>query len=182
MTATMTADLELLRTRVAASVARQMPGHLERLGWPAGRLAAWQRDRLRTLLARAIEHSPFHAARLRGIDPGRFELADLPRLPVMTEAEMMEGFDALATDRRLTLQVVERHLARSVTEPSLLFGAYVGLVSGGSSGRRGLSALAAAVERNLRQAGVARPQVGIRRVAALARDPLTGKARRFIPW
>ena len=28
----------------------------------------------------------------------------------------------------------------------------------------------------------ARPQVGIRRVAALDRDPLTGKARRFIPW
>ena len=41
--------------------------------------------------------------------------------------------------------------------------------------------LAAAVERSLRQAGVARPQVGIRRVRALDRDPMTGKARRFIP-
>jgi phenylacetate-CoA ligase len=138
MTTTMTTDLELLRIRVTGAVGRQMPGHLERLGWPAGRLAAWQRDRLRTLLARAIECSPFHAARLRGIDPSRFELADLPRLPVMTKAEMMESFDAVATDRRLTWEAVERHLARSVTEPSLLFGGYVGLVSGGNSGLRGL--------------------------------------------
>jgi phenylacetate-CoA ligase len=41
--------------------------------------------------------------------------------------------------------------------------------------------LAAAVEQSLRQAGVTRPQVGIRRVEALDRDPMTGKARRFIP-
>jgi phenylacetate-CoA ligase len=134
----MSTDLDLLRTRISAAIGGQMPGHVARLDWSAGQLAAWQRDRLRALLARAIEHSPFHAARLRGIDPGRFELADLPRLPVMTKADMMDGFDAVATDRRLTRDAVERHLARSVTEPSLLLGGYVGLVSGGSSGRRGL--------------------------------------------
>jgi phenylacetate-CoA ligase len=134
MITTMTTDLELLRTRVTGAIGGQMPGQIERLSWPAGRLVAWQRDRLRTLLARAIEHSPFHAARLRGIDPSRFELADLPRLPVMTKAEMMENFDAVATDRRLTRDAVERHLAGSVDEPSLLFGDYVCLVSGGSSG------------------------------------------------
>ena len=33
---------------------------------------------------------------------------------------------------------MERHLARAVTDPSLLLGEYVVLVSGGSSGRRGL--------------------------------------------
>ena len=43
------------------------------------------------------------------------------------------------------------------------------------------SAVAAAVKRSLRQAGVARPQVGFRRVGALDRDPMTSKARRFIP-
>jgi phenylacetate-CoA ligase len=50
----------------------------------------------------------------------------------------MENFDAVATDRRLTRDLVERHVARSVTEPSLLLGDYVCLVSGGSSGRRGV--------------------------------------------
>ncbi len=134
----MTTDLERLRTRVAGALGGQMPGHLERLGWPAARLAAFQRDRLRTLLARAVEHSPFHAARLRGIDPGRFELADLPRLPVMTKAQMMDSLDAVTTDRRLSRDLVEHHLAGSAAEPSLLLGDYVCLVSGGSSGRRGL--------------------------------------------
>jgi len=88
--------------------------------------------------ARAIAGSPFHARRLRGVDPDRFELADLARLPVMTKADMMENFDAATTDRRLTRDLVERHLARSVTDPSLLLGDYVVLVSGGSSGQRGL--------------------------------------------
>ena len=136
-TATITGR-ELLRTRVSGAVGRQMPEHIGRLGWDAGRLAAWQRDRLRALLARAIAESPFHAARLRGVDPDRFELADLARLPVMTKADMMENFDAATTDRRLTRDLVERHLARAVTDPSLLLGEYVVLVSGGSSGLRGL--------------------------------------------
>jgi phenylacetate-CoA ligase len=136
-TATIT-DLELLRTRVSGAIGGRMPEHIGRLGWDAGRLAVHQRDRLRALLARAIADSPFHAGRLRGVDPDRFELADLARLPVMTKADMMENFDAATTDRRLTRGLVERHLARSVTDPSLLFGEYVVLVSGGSSGQRGL--------------------------------------------
>jgi phenylacetate-coenzyme A ligase PaaK-like adenylate-forming protein len=141
-TATIT-DLELLRTRVSGAIGRQMPEHIGRLGWDAGRLAAHQRDRLRALLARAIAGSPFHAGRLRGVDPDRFELSDLARLPVMTKADMMENFDAATTDRRLTRGLVERHLARAVTDPSLLFGDYVVLVSGGSSGQRGLFVQAA---------------------------------------
>ncbi|HMI25618.1 MAG TPA: hypothetical protein VK594_14110, partial [Streptosporangiaceae bacterium] len=136
-TATIT-DLELLKTRVSGAVGRQMPEHIGRLGWDAGRLAVHQRDRLRALLARASADSPFHAGRLRGVDPDRFELADLAWLPVMTKADMMENFDAVTTDRRLTRDLVERHLARSVTDPSLLLGDYVVLVSGGSSGQRGL--------------------------------------------
>jgi phenylacetate-CoA ligase len=138
MTATTTTDLDLLRARMAAAMGAQLPGHIRRLAWSPAELAAFQRDRLRALLARAIERSPFHAARLRAVDPGRFELADLPRLPVMTKAQLMENFDAAVTDRRLTRNLVERHLASSVAEPSLLLGDYVCLLSGGSSGRRGL--------------------------------------------
>ena len=138
MTAAMMTDLELMRTRLSGAIGHHLPGHIERLGWDAGRLAAHQRDRLRALLARAITRSPFHAARLRGVDPDRFELADLARLPVMTKAEMMADFDAVPTDRRLTRDLVERHLAGVVTDPSLLLGGYVGLVSGGSTGPRGL--------------------------------------------
>ena len=75
-TATIT-DLELLRTRVSGAIGQRMPEHIGRLGWDAGRLAAHQRDRLRALLARAIADSPFHAGRLRGIDPNRFDKSDI---------------------------------------------------------------------------------------------------------
>jgi hypothetical protein len=84
-------DLQVPRTRFAAALATHLERHAGRPHWDAGQLASCQRERLRTLLARAIAQSPFHARRLAGIDPGRFELADLARLPVMTKEQMMAG-------------------------------------------------------------------------------------------
>ena len=43
------------------------------------------------------------------------------------------------------------------------------------------AALTAALEQSLRQAGLPGPRVFIRRIGALDRDAMTGKARRFIP-
>jgi hypothetical protein len=154
MTTTMTTDLELLRTRVTGAIGGQMPGQIQRLGWPAGRLAAWRRDRLRTLLARAIEHSPFHAARLRGIDPSRFELAVIGA-PLLHAPAV----------REFQIRQIER-------------GADVAAVIDGDLEE---TAVTTAVREGLRRAGLADPQVFLRRVGALDRDPLTGKARRFIP-
>jgi len=138
MTTSTGTDTDLLAARMAAAIGERMPGHIERLGWSPGQLAGFQRTRLRALLARAIECSPFHAARLAGIDAARFELADLPRLPVLTKAQMMDSFDDAVTDRRLSRDAVERHLAASAAEPAMLLGEYVCLVSGGSSGLRGV--------------------------------------------
>jgi phenylacetate-CoA ligase len=129
---------DALSRRVSSVLAERLPEHLARLDWDAGRLAAHQRDRLRTLLAHAVEHSPFHARRLKGVDVDRFELAGLARLPTMTKADMMDGFDTLVTDRRLERHVVERHLAASRVVPSLLLDEYVCLASGGSSALRGV--------------------------------------------
>ena len=137
MTTTAGTGLDALRARYGEAFAARLPDHIQRLPWDAERLAAHQRDRLRALLACAIERSPFHARRLEGIDPGRFELADLAGLPVMSKEQMMAGFDELATDRRLTRARTEQHLAASAEEPSLLAGRYVCLASGGSSGLRG---------------------------------------------
>jgi phenylacetate-coenzyme A ligase PaaK-like adenylate-forming protein len=125
---------------LAAELESRLPGHGARLGWDAQRLARHQRERLRELLAVAIERSPFHAGRLGGVDPARFELDDLERLPVMTKAEMMGAYDEVVTDRRLTRATVEEHLAGSIDEPDLLFDEYVCLASGGSSGVRGIFA------------------------------------------
>ena len=138
MTTTTRADLDRLRARMATAIGGRMAGHIERLGWSPGQLAGLQRARLRALLARAIDRSPFHAARLAGIDPARFELTDVAQLPIMTKAQMMNGFDEVVTDRRLTRELVDQHIAASSAEPSLLFGDYMCLVSGGSSGLRGV--------------------------------------------
>jgi phenylacetate-CoA ligase len=138
MTTATGTGLDVLRARYGEAFGTRLPGHIQRLPWDAGRLAAHQRERLRALLACAIERSPFHARRLGGIDPGRFELGDLAGLPVMSKEQMMAGFDELATDRRLTRARAEAHLAACTDEPGLLCGRYVCLASGGSSGLRGL--------------------------------------------
>ena len=118
-----------------------MPEQIRRLSWSRERIAEHQQGRLRALLAHAIAHSPFHARRLAGIDPARFELADLPRLPVMTKAEMMADFDDVLTDRRLSRRLVEDTLDRTGDEVIPLFDEYVAQTSGGSSGRRGVFVL-----------------------------------------
>lgn len=117
-----------------------LPEHFERLGWSTDQVVAHQTAALRRVLRTAIDRSPFHARRLNALvgDIETFELADLRHLPVMTKAEMMEEFDDLTTDRRLTRTAVDTFIARVGDEPEALFGEYVVLASGGSSGVRGV--------------------------------------------
>jgi phenylacetate-coenzyme A ligase PaaK-like adenylate-forming protein len=140
MTAAVAPDLEAARARISASMDAKLADHAERLSWSDERRAAHQTGRLRALLARALEASPFHARRLAGVDPAAFELADLASLPTMSKAQMMESFDELVTDRRVTRARVEEHLAATAAtgEAGLLLGEYVCLASGGSSGTRGV--------------------------------------------
>ena len=130
--------VEALRARVGSTLAGRLGAHIERLDWDAGKLERFQRDEVRRLLAHAVERSPFHARRLLGIDPERFELEQLALLPVMSKEQMMSSFDELLTDRRLTRARVEEHLAALGTQPSLLDDDYLCLASGGSSGLRGV--------------------------------------------
>ena len=132
------AATEHLRERAAAELATRLPDHLGRVSWDRARLAVHQRDGLRELLAQAAANSPFHACRLAGIDIDRFEVADLPRLPVMTKTEMMSQFDDVVTDPRVSLRSVQAHLDASKTRASLLCDEFVCLASGGSSGLRGV--------------------------------------------
>ena len=88
----------------------------------------------------------------RSIDPDRFELSDLARLPTMTKSEMMAAFDDVVTDRRLRLASSRSTTWRNQSsEPSLLLDEYVCLASGGSSGLRGSVRPAARRVRRLRR-------------------------------
>ncbi len=130
--------VEALRARAGATLADRLDAHIGRLDWDARQLERFQRDQLRRLLVQAVERSPFHARRLFGIEPERFELEQLPELPVMSKEQMMSSFDELLCDRRLTRARVEGHLAALGMEPGLLDNDYVCLASGGSSGLRGV--------------------------------------------
>ena len=138
MTAITNDAVKDLRERFGRTLASRLPPHIGRLGWDAQQLAAHQTEQLRALLAIAHERSPFHARRLAGMDPARFELSQLAELPVMTKQQMMAGFDELPTDRRVTRARAEQQLAACAHDPGLLDGRYVCLASGGSSGVRGL--------------------------------------------
>lgn len=131
-------QIEDQRAARHALLRERLPEHIERLGWDADRIRLHQTDRLRSLLARAADGSPFHAERLAGVDADRFELDDLPRLPVMTKREMMDRFDDVVTDRRLTRPLVEAHLGATGSDAEELLGEYLVLASGGSSGERGV--------------------------------------------
>jgi len=83
---------------------------VRRLRWDAGRLAAEREWRLRELLVYAADRSPFWKERLAGHDLANFTEADLPSLPILTKAEMMEEFDRLVTVPGLTRARVQQHL------------------------------------------------------------------------
>jgi phenylacetate-coenzyme A ligase PaaK-like adenylate-forming protein len=142
MTTTTSSGLAALQAWFASALADRLPAHIARLDWRPDQLAEFQRSSLRALLRHAVEHSPFHAARLAAAgltrsDIDSFELSDLALLPVMTKTQMMANFDDVVTDRRLTRSLVERHITGAAAEPALILGDYVCLASGGSSGQRG---------------------------------------------
>jgi phenylacetate-CoA ligase len=57
----------------------------------------------------------------------------------MTKDDLMANWDQVVTDRRLTLDLVERHLAGLECD-AYLFDRFHAIASGGSTGRRGIFA------------------------------------------
>jgi phenylacetate-coenzyme A ligase PaaK-like adenylate-forming protein len=128
---------EGLRQRHTADFEAMLPGYTERIDWPADRVQEERLRALRSLLATALARSPWHRERLTGVDVPALSEADVASLPVMTKADLMDNFDAIVTDRRITRDVCERHL-RAVSGDAYLLEEYHVVASGGSSGQRGI--------------------------------------------
>src|SRR6201993_74634 len=111
---------------------------VRRLRWDAGRLAAERERRLRELLVWAADRSPFWRERLAGRDLASFTEADLPSLPVLTRAEMMEEFDRVVTVPGLTLARVRQHLDQSDRDRGYLDDEYQAIVTSGYIGTQAL--------------------------------------------
>lgn len=105
-----------------------------RLDWTPDQVAA-ERDRaLRELLCWAAQRSPWHRERLAAIEPNAMAVEALSSLPVMTKADLMDNFDLVVTDARLTRAACEAHLDHG----GHLLEEYHVVASGGSSGHRGV--------------------------------------------
>src|SRR5215204_2826978 len=128
---------EHVRAAHLHAVQAAMDDHVARLDWSREQIEHHRDQRLRMLLSYARERSPFHAKRLRDIDPSRASVADLAKLPVMTKEEAQAQWDAIITDRDLTRYRAERILSEQQWF-SYTARDYQVFSSGGSSGVRGV--------------------------------------------
>src|SRR5262245_47489689 len=104
------------RIEKLAATARQLllgavPEQVGRLHWDAPRLAQYRSSRLTEAVRFAARHSPWHADRLSGLDLGAITPEDLTSLPTMTKTDVMESWDRIVTDPRLSLAAARQHLA-----------------------------------------------------------------------
>lgn len=125
------------RLDIAAVVARA--GALLAIdGWSRERLRELQQERLRALLAHAVERSPFYRDRL-GPDAVEAELGDLPTL---SKPALVEEHDRIVTDPSLRADDLRLFLAESGAGSSFSDG-YRVFATSGSTGIPGLFVYAA---------------------------------------
>jgi len=118
----------------AMRLGRELIGHDR---WTGAELAAHQRRRLEEMVRHAAASSPFYRERYAGIGLGPDGPVELGQLPTVDKATVMDRFDDLVTDRRLTLATVEAHLD-GLAGDQLLDGRYRAMATGGSTGRKGV--------------------------------------------
>ncbi len=153
----------------------------ERFTRPA--LEHHQRQRLDVLLRHAARHSPFWRERLAGsLGEGP---VDLTALPILDKGTMMEHFDDLVTDRRLSRDTLLSHLD-GLDRDELYLGCYRAMATSGSSGRKGLFVydregwvgIVAQLARCNAMIGIPRPRLPRLRVAAVGGGTPTHMTRR----
>ncbi len=95
------------------------------------RVQALQQSRLRELLARVVERSPFYRKKYQGLDVTRCPLADLP---TVTKAELVEHLDEVMTDPGVNRRSLEQFMADPENHRRRLLGRYVVCRTSGSQG------------------------------------------------
>jgi phenylacetate-coenzyme A ligase PaaK-like adenylate-forming protein len=110
--------------------------HRRNLRMSRARLEAMQLRKFRRLVSFVRRHSPYYRAIIeaRGIDPATCVPSDFP---VLTKREVMEHFDEIVTDRRITRERIAGFLARSKDPMELFEGRYHVLHTSGTSGSVG---------------------------------------------
>jgi phenylacetate-coenzyme A ligase PaaK-like adenylate-forming protein len=115
----------------AARIAVELLSHSS---WTREQLLAYQQERLKAFLRRAIAHSPYYRETI-----GDLVARDRPltEFPIINKTTLMANFDRIVTDPRLTRTMVEQHV-NSERCGELLLDEYRCIATGGSTGQRGL--------------------------------------------
>lgn len=95
-----------------------------------------QEHRLRNMIACAKKNSAWYNKRLQHIDPSNFSLEQLTDIPIMNKRDVMDHWDDIVADKRLTLDKASAFLIHE--QKYELFHGHHLFASGGSSGRRGM--------------------------------------------
>ena len=96
--------------------------------------------RLRALLLHAKSKSPWYKKTLAKINIDNFTKERLDELPTINKTILMENWDALVTNPKLSLALVENHLSKKSEklDTLYLFSRHHVVSTGGSSGKRGI--------------------------------------------
>jgi phenylacetate-CoA ligase len=100
--------------------------------WSRRELEAYQAGALRELRDFAFTHSPFYKELHAGLSA-----RPLHELPIVTKAALMDAFDRVVTDRQITRDAVQAHVA-TMTTAERLFDRYWVASTSGTTGLRGL--------------------------------------------
>lgn len=96
---------------------------------------AFQRQALGSVLRHAVNASPYYR---ETIGECVARNAPLEEFPILTKRKLMENFDRIVTDQRLSRRQVEHHLDGE-NPGALLFGEYRVAATGGTTGEKGLA-------------------------------------------
>lgn len=99
--------------------------------WSREEVLVHQKKELHKLIEHAVNHSPYYHQLYGGRKDLPFE-----SLPVVTKKELMDHFDQVVTDTRLSKAELEKHLQGDMHAPHL--GEYQVCMTSGTSGLRGI--------------------------------------------
>jgi putative adenylate-forming enzyme len=121
-----TLDVGMMRQHVSELV--------ERNGWSRAQLLNHQRQELRRALGHAVASSAYYREMI-----GELVAHDAPltAMPVLTKRLLMDSFDRIITDHRLSRALIEQHLDGN-RPGDLLLGEYRTAATGGTTGERGI--------------------------------------------
>ncbi len=114
--------------------------HYDGLFYSKQQLQQIRDERLRSLLSYAKLNSPWYQETLAHIDIQNFTEQRLNELPTINKSILMNNWDAIVTDRSLSLELVEKHLEQKThdIDTLYLFDRYHVVTTGSTSGKRGV--------------------------------------------